>query len=68
MVYPVTADPRSSSGASHETTAEPFAEVAVTFRGALGAALIAADVEAVEAAPAPAAFVGVGATGFWADY
>jgi hypothetical protein len=59
MVYPVTAEPRSSRGASHETTAEPFAEVAVTFRGALGAALIAADVEAVEAEPAPAAFVAV---------
>jgi hypothetical protein len=58
-VYPVTADPRSSSGASHETTAEPFAEVAVTFRGALGAALIAAEDEAVDAEPVPAAFVAV---------
>jgi hypothetical protein len=58
-VYPVTAEPRSSSGASQDTTAEPFAEVAVTFRGALGAALIAADVDAVEAAPAPAALVAV---------
>lgn len=58
-VYPVTADPRSSSGASHETTADPFADVAVTLRGALGAAFIAAEDDAVEAEPVPAAFVAV---------
>jgi hypothetical protein len=56
-VYPVTADPRSSIGASHETTAEPFVEVAVTFRGALGAALIAAEDEGIDAEPVPATFV-----------
>lgn len=51
------ADPRLSDGSSHEIVAEPLAAAAVTFRGALGAALIAADEDALEAAPAPAAFV-----------
>ena len=56
-VYPVMADPRLSDGSSHEIAAEPLDAVAVTFRGALGAALIAAGEDALEAAPAPAAFV-----------
>jgi hypothetical protein len=58
-VYPVTADPRSSSGASQETVAAPLDAVAVTFRGALGAALIAAEDEAEDAEPVPAALVAV---------
>jgi hypothetical protein len=55
--YPVTADPRSSSGASQETTAEPFAEVAATLRGALGAEFTTADDEAADADPVPAALI-----------
>ena len=55
----MTADPRLSEGASHETVTVPLEAVPVTLRGALGAALIAADDEAVEAEPVPAAFVAV---------
>jgi hypothetical protein len=58
-VYPVTADPRLSAGASQETATDPSEAVPVTLRGALGAALIAAEDEAVEAEPVPAAFVAV---------
>jgi hypothetical protein len=58
-VYPVTADPRLSEGTSQETATDPLEAVPVTLRGALGAALIAADDEAVEAEPVPAAFVAV---------
>ena len=55
----MTADPRLSEGASQETATDPLEAVPVTLRGALGAALIAAEDEAVEAEPVPAAFVAV---------
>jgi hypothetical protein len=58
-VYPVTAEPRLSEGASQETVTDPLEAVPVTLRGALGAALIAAEDEAAEAEPVPAAFVAV---------
>ena len=55
----MTAEPRLSEGASQETATDPLEAVPVALRGALGAALIAADDEAVEAEPVPAAFVAV---------
>lgn len=58
-VYPVTSEPRESSGASHETVAVVLPLTAVTFRGSEGAAFTDALVDAVDAEEVPAALVAV---------
>jgi hypothetical protein len=47
------------AGASQEAVADAFDATAVTFNGADGAALIAAELEALEAEDVPTAFVAV---------
>ena len=58
-VYPVTSEPRESNGASQETVTVVLPLIAVTFRGAEGAAFIDELVEAVEANEVPTALVAV---------
>ena len=58
-VYPVSADPRVSLGASHVTATDPFPAIATTFLGTDGAALIATLDEAEDADDVPAALVAV---------
>ena len=53
----MSADPRRSSGASHVTAADALAGTATTFRGAEGAALIAALVDALDGDDDPARFI-----------
>jgi hypothetical protein len=47
------------AGASQEAVADAFDATAVTFNGADGAALMAAELEALEAGDVPTAFVAV---------
>jgi hypothetical protein len=59
VVYPVSAEPRVSLGASQVTATDPFPAVATTFRGTDGAALTATLDEAEDADDVPAALVAV---------